>query len=488
MVNHVLQLSLYGNPLICDCWLGSILDSPFINITDLSLLQCNSRPIMNISYDDLLCPYSRHCASDCTCCDFEACDCHSICPSECLCSHDALWSHHIVKCRKRNLLNIHFLLPETVTELNYEENNIEQLKPFVFVGKTLLIKLNLAKNNLRILTNETFCPALNLREINLSYNPNLMTILPNLNELFGCLKNLQYIILSKEQINEEEQISSGWTIDSNKKLIRLIRITQQISTSSFSVSSSNSTLRTVPVSTSIYPLFEPESQPSTIFSISHQESYTSSSIIQHNQTLIIIVFFLLLFVLLFLLLLISLAICRRKIRRHLTTELQHQQSHQYYYRHTNLHQPSIKIPDSNGTSGPIDSLYEQLPSLSSDSEQPFLYNDKKLNNTNAPALPPYPPTFRHYHCYHPYEYQYALNTSTTDYSQQQHQCPAILVLGNQLLCPHHECSSEYLLSKQQENNTKRFCNNETVFVPTTLCQCNGHSQNTDTYIDPNVHR
>ena len=456
--NQVLQLSLQGNPLICDCWLGSIIDSSSINITDLSSLQCNSNSIMDIPPDDLLCSYSRHCASDCSCCDFEACDCHSVCPSECLCSHDALWSQHIVKCRQANLSDIHILLPETITELNYEENNIEQLKPFIFVGKTLLIKLNLAKNNIRILTNETFCAASNLQEINLSYNPNLISILSNLNDLFGCLKDLKYIILSKEQIKEEEQISYGWTMDSKDDVIRVIRIKQQTS-SSLSSTISTST----------------ETQSSAIYSTYHKESFTYSNIIQNNQTLIIIVFFLLLFILLFLILLISLAICRRKLRRHLTTELQRQRSHQYYY-HT---QPSIKIQDNNGIIGVNDSLYEQLPSLSSDSEQPFLVNDKKLNSTNPPALPPYPPTFRHYHCCH--------STNSPEY-----QCPTVLVLGNQLIHPnHHECSSELqqcLLLNQQENNTIHYCNKETVFLPTTLCRCKGRAQNTDIYISPNVHR
>ncbi len=385
-----------------------------------------------MSQGNFLCSYTRHCTSDCTCCDFEACDCHSICPSDCLCSHNTFWSYHLVKCRERNFFDIHHLLPETVTELNYEGNHIEELKSFVFMGKTLLTKLNLAKNNLRDLTNETFCPALNLREINLSYNPNLMSIVPNVNDLFGCLKYLQYIILSKEQINEDEQISSGWTIDYNDELIRLIRIAPQ----------SSSSIKTTPG----HPLFK----PSTIFSIYHQELFTSSTIIEHNQTLLLIVFFLLLFVLLFCLLLISLAICRRKLRRRLTTELQHQQSHHYCY-HTNIHPPSIKIPESNGTSAANESIYEQLPSLSSDSEQPFLCNDKKLN---APALPPYPPTFRHYHCYRAQDYQYTINPN---YSQ--HQC-----LGN-----HHE----YVLSQSAR---------ESVFVPSTLCRC------TDTYIYPNVPR
>jgi Leucine-rich repeat (LRR) protein len=229
-IDHSLRLSLYGNPLTCDCWLGAILDSSSIMITDLHLLQCHSRPIMDIPRNDLLCSYSRHCESGCSCCDFEACDCHSICPSDCSCSHDAQWSRHIVKCPRANLTNIHVLLPQGVTELDYDENNIEQIKPFVFVGKTSLIKLNLSKNNLKHLTNETFCAASHLREINLSQNPDFTTVLPNLNELFGCLKHLQSIILSNDQINNAK-ISNGWMVlsNSNDNFFRVTRIEQKAS-------------------------------------------------------------------------------------------------------------------------------------------------------------------------------------------------------------------------------------------------------------------
>ncbi|CAF2937286.1 unnamed protein product [Rotaria sp. Silwood2] len=495
MINNTLQLSLHGNPIICDCWFGSILNSSFINITDLSLLQCNSHSIMNMSQDNFLCSYSQYCASDCSCCDFEACDCHSVCPSECLCLHDSSWLNHIVQCQQRNLFDIHIHLPETVTELNYEENNIEQLQPFVFVGKNLLIKLNLAKNNIKNLTNDIFCGASNLHEINLSYNRNLMIKLSNINELFSCLKYLEYIILSKEQIYKDEQINIGWMIKSNNNLIRLIRIKQQLSLSTHN-------LYTASISTSIYPLIQSETQSTTIFPIYHQQSLISSSFIQHNQTLIIIVFFLLLFLLLFLLFLILLAICRRKLRHHLRAELQRQRSHHYYY-HTNLHQSSIQIPNSNGTIGVNDSLYEQLPSLSSDSEQPFLCNEKKLTNTNAPALPPYPPTFRRYHCCHSinsHEYQYGRNNSTTTataafYSSlnlQQHPCPTVLVVRNpSLYANHHEYSCELqqcLVSNQQEKHSMICCNNETGFIPTILCQCNDPIQNIDTCTYPNVHK
>lgn len=528
-------------------------------ITDLHQLQCHSHPIMNISRNDFLCPYSRHCASDCSCCDFEACDCHSVCPSDCSCSHDTQWSRHIVKCSQGNLSNIHILLPETITELNYENNNIEQIKPFVFVGKTSLMKLNLAKNHLKTLTNETFCAATNLQELNLSENSDLITILPNIDELFSCLKNLKSIILSKDQINQKEQISNGWMITSNtnNQLIHLTRVIQK-SSSLFRkityplnfhfflslVIPSTSTLISVLISSTNRPTRNSVTQPvttshpypqgcTTFIPATIQTIIRHVPFIQHNQTLLIIVFFLLLFVLLFLILLITLAICRRKLRRHLTAEIQRQRSHHYYY-HTRLHQPLAKVTDSQGNTGTNDSLYEQLPSLSSDSEQPFLYNEKKSNITNAPVLPPHPLPFHHHFCCHPtgrllhpssstttnsHEYQYATNTTTTTgYStptSQQHQCTAILVWANRLLsptqntynchdCTTHSCSSElqhlqqHLLSSQQDsqtsitkdnNNIMRYCNNETIFVPTMNCRCGGnHTQNTETYIYPHVHR
>ncbi|CAF1324037.1 unnamed protein product [Adineta steineri] len=487
MVTHPLQLSLHGNPLICDCWLDSLLNSSSINITDLSLLQCNSHSIQDISPNDLQCSYTRYCAPDCSCCDFEACDCHSVCPSECLCSHNAFWSHHLVKCQQGNLSDIHIFLPETITELNYEGNNIEQIKPFVFAGKNLLTKLNLAKNNIQYFTNETFCAASNLREIDLSYNSNLMTILPYINELFECLKNLQYIILSSEQFKPEDAISYGWIVSSDKNLIRIRRKSEQLS----SVSPLNITRRRSTISST----FHSETETSPIFSIFHHESFTSSNIIHHNQTLIVIVFFLLFFVLLFLLLLISLAICRRKLRHHITAELERQQSQHYYY-HTHLHQPITKMPENIPVN---DSLYEQLPSLSSDSEQPFLYNEKKLTNINAPALPPYPPSLRHYHCCHsttPHDYlstiQSHSSSSNLEQQQQSQSCQAVLILGNQLIYPNHqECLSDLqqnLLLTQQENNTMHYCNNETVFVPTTLCRCKSQLKNINTYTCPNVYR
>ena len=111
-----------------------------------------------------------------------------------------------------------------MTELNYEENYLDQFKPFVLIGKTSLLKLNLARNNLRDLNNDTFCAAVNLREINLSQNPPLITLISSLNEIFGCLKYLQTIVLSRDQFESEEDVSDGWFIDSDHRDTAIIRV------------------------------------------------------------------------------------------------------------------------------------------------------------------------------------------------------------------------------------------------------------------------
>lgn len=180
---------------------------------------------MSISRDDLLCNYSRHCTSDCTCCEFEACDCHAVCPDDCHCSHDVQWTRHLVQCPDVNRTEMHLLLPQTITELNYQGNQIEEIKPYSLIGKTALKKLHLMKNNLTRISNETFCAAMNLEELDLSENPSLRIAMSNLNDFFGCLKKLKHLILSREQLMDFHSISPGWMFLSNPISDRRIRLT-----------------------------------------------------------------------------------------------------------------------------------------------------------------------------------------------------------------------------------------------------------------------
>ena len=425
---------------------------------------------------DLFCSYTRHCASDCFCCEFEACDCHSVCPADCQCSHDGTWSRHRVQCRRADLKS---LLPETITELSYEDSHLEQFPSFILIGKTRLVKLNLAKNRLRDLTNETFCAAVNLQELNLSDNLQFRLI----KDFFRCLKQLRVLILSKDQIDDQTEISDGWTMavdPDNEKLIRLSR--SPILGLSPSVS-----LSTKPVSNT-------PRHPHELFTAS---SSSSSSLFHHNQTLLILVFFLLVFVLLFLILLLALAICRRKLRRHFHAELQRQrvEQQQYYHHHpTSVHQPSTQVTDSHRTMATNDSLYEQLPSLSSDSEQPFLYHEiDKFNHLHPlspapppppPALPPHPSTFHPSLCCS-HDYHCAKHSSMLgDYSTSAHHCPStMLVWPNHYDCCPARLHHQHPDAQTLENNHRRYCPHARQFHATICRDCHP-----ETYIYSHGHR
>lgn len=428
----VVQVFLQGNPVQCDCWLGAHLSSAsLIHLMDFQTLGCQTQT-------DLVCSYSRHCASDCFCCEFEACDCHSVCPADCQCSHDATWSRHRVQCHRADLKS---LLPETITELSYEDSHLEQFPSFILIGKTRLVKLNLAKNRLRDLTNETFCAAVNLQELNLSDNLPFRLI----KDFFRCLKQLRVLILSKDQIDQQTGISDEWTMaldPDNEQWIRLSRSPSSVS------------LSTKPVSnTPRHP----------------HELFTASSLFHHNQTLLILVFFLLVFVLLFLILLLALAICRRKLRRHFHAELQRQrvEQQQYYHHPTSVHQPSIQVTDSHRTMATNDSLYEQLPSLSSDSEQPFLYHEiDKFNHLHPlspappppPALPPHPSL----RCSH--DYHCAQHSSMLIWPNHYDCCPARL---------HHQHPDVQTV----DNSHRRYCPHATICRgchPETYIYSHGH--------------
>jgi Leucine-rich repeat (LRR) protein len=200
-------------------------------VTDLHLLQCQSRPLSAVPRDELLCHYSRHCSSDCACCDFEACDCHSVCPNDCSCLHDRAWHRHLVHCPHANLTAIHLLLPQTITELDYSNNRIDEIQPFLFVGKSSLQSLRLSNNQLKSINNETFCAATQLQQLDLSGNPSIVISLTTLDHLFRCLLHLKDLIISEDQIDQHQSLDPGWILLSNNVHDRTIRLTRLVKTS-----------------------------------------------------------------------------------------------------------------------------------------------------------------------------------------------------------------------------------------------------------------
>lgn len=223
-------MNVHGNPLICDCWLSDLLHSS-IYLNDYSTLQCDSHSIFDRSFDEFLCSYDRHCTNDCTCCDFEACDCHSVCPDDCHCSHDVQWRRHVVQCPQANLSSVHLLLPQTITELDYSDNQIEQIQSNSFIGKTFLKKLDFTRNNLQYIDNQTFCAATNLQEIIFIGNPSLHLTFDDLNRWSACLSKLQSIIIEKSQFNQPSLTDDGWKIGRYNNTDHILRLTRSPSIS-----------------------------------------------------------------------------------------------------------------------------------------------------------------------------------------------------------------------------------------------------------------
>jgi hypothetical protein len=389
-----------------------------------------------------MCTYTRHCPSDCFCCEFEACDCHSVCPIDCQCSYDATWSTHIVQCNRSDMPR---LLPETMTEFHFHDNHLEYLPSTLFIGKTRLIKLNLARNQLQSIGNDTFCSAMNLEQIDLNSNKQLRIDLRTIDELVQCLKHLQIMVLSREQLVNEIDIDQRWTIENDRDETNLVRIRR----------------RTI----SLNSLFDRSTKSLAILPYYSHELITSATRFEHNYTLIIVVLFLLLFVLFFLVLLISLTICRRKLRRHFKAEqLQRQRCHY-------LPSSSVPIADRQNRTVVIgsESLYEQLPSLSSDSEQAFVYHETNVHAAQPPTLPPYPPRL-HSHVSSSSSSDYQPMTMTSSVSA--HRCPTVLIWSN----PYDYCRSNSILPL----NIRQYDHNDRT------CSC--HSNHVNTYVYPHLHR
>ncbi|CAF4568789.1 unnamed protein product, partial [Didymodactylos carnosus] len=105
---------------------------------------------------------------------------------------------------------------------------IQNIKSYIFVGKTSLVSLNLAHNNLTYLDNDTFCTVPNLEYLDLTYNP---IILDNF-DIFMCLERLHVIILSNEQLKNKTNIllPYSWNIYSKNQNLNLFRISSNITT------------------------------------------------------------------------------------------------------------------------------------------------------------------------------------------------------------------------------------------------------------------
>lgn len=128
-LSRVNQLgALRQHPTVLDLE-ALICQVPFSSVTHMAL--------PDMKPQDFLCNYKTHCFALCHCCEFDACDCEMICPSNCTCAHDTQWSANVVNCAHTGHTAVPERLPMDSTEVYLDGNNIPTLKSHTFIGKNL---------------------------------------------------------------------------------------------------------------------------------------------------------------------------------------------------------------------------------------------------------------------------------------------------------------------------------------------------------------
>ncbi|KFD54302.1 hypothetical protein M514_04844 [Trichuris suis] len=109
---------LSNNPFQCDCYIGWLSGPnnhnnnrddgiPSLLVADRDELSCTptarkdsdkSIVIARAPIETFVCAYDHFCMVDCPCCEFDSCDCNSVCPADCSCYHDATLTLNKVIC------------------------------------------------------------------------------------------------------------------------------------------------------------------------------------------------------------------------------------------------------------------------------------------------------------------------------------------------------------------------------------------------------
>ncbi|XP_030372403.1 toll-like receptor 7 [Scaptodrosophila lebanonensis] len=178
------EFYLGGNPFECDCsmeWLqriNNMTTRQHPRIVDLANIEClmphsrNAplRSLTSLTTGEFVCKYEAHCPPTCHCCEYEHCECELICPDNCTCFHDINWSTNIVDCGKQNRLNLPVRLPNDVTDLYLDGNNMPVIQTGAFVGKRNLRALYLNASNVMTLQNGSLAELSMLRTLHLGNN------------------------------------------------------------------------------------------------------------------------------------------------------------------------------------------------------------------------------------------------------------------------------------------------------------------------------
>ncbi|XP_034253375.1 toll-like receptor Tollo [Thrips palmi] len=207
------QFFIGGNPFYCDCtmeWLQRINQLSHLRqhprVLDLDSVTCRlahtrgnpTRPLLDLTPAQFLCPYETHCFALCHCCEFDACDCEMTCPDNCSCYHDHTWASNVVDCSNAGYRTVPQGIPMDATEIYLDGNDLGDLGSHVFIGKKKLQVLYLNGSNIANIHNRTFNGANSLRVLHMENN--------HLQELrgfeFDPLKSLNELYLDHNNINK----------------------------------------------------------------------------------------------------------------------------------------------------------------------------------------------------------------------------------------------------------------------------------------------
>ncbi|XP_031638115.1 toll-like receptor 7 isoform X2 [Contarinia nasturtii] len=185
------EFYLGDNPFECDCsmdWLqsvNSLTARQHPRIMDYANIECVMprhergdavRAIASLDAKDFLCKYEIMCFALCHCCDFDACDCEMICPTNCTCYHDQTWTTNVVDCGGGQKLGgqpanvLPKKVPMDTTALYLDGNIITELQNNAFIGRKNLKQLYLNNSALYRLQKRSLAGLHSIETIHLNHN------------------------------------------------------------------------------------------------------------------------------------------------------------------------------------------------------------------------------------------------------------------------------------------------------------------------------
>lgn len=242
------EFYISGNPFRCDCtmkWLlliNSLPSRQYPRVMDLENVICKESyvrgakylPVSSLHIKDFLCKYENYCPEACNCCDFNNCNCKTVCPRNCSCYHDSTKSTSVIDCSVKQLNLVPHSFPVDVTHIYLDGNVYSELNETVFDPMRRAVVIYLNASNVININNNTFSRLNDLRILHLDNNKLKQlrglefSKLSNLKELYLQSNLIEFIsnetfsllgALEVLRLDGNRLVNYGlWHLDNNKKL------------------------------------------------------------------------------------------------------------------------------------------------------------------------------------------------------------------------------------------------------------------------------